>query len=87
MDRIELITIVLTGIFNKNNHDFYDVDMFCEDVRRVKWSDIFKIDTEFQVDFNCALMAWCHQDKHFMLAGQVIIFSELSDWANEVFNG
>jgi lysyl-tRNA synthetase class I len=86
MDRIELITTVLTGIFNKNNHDFYDVDMFCDDVRKVQWKRIFSIDSEFLVDFNCACMAFCHQDKHFELAGQVIVFSELSDWACEVFN-
>lgn len=86
MDRIEIITVVLTEIFNKNNHDLYDVGQFCNDVRSAHWSETFNIDSEFQVDFNCALMNWCHQDKHFMLAGQVIIFSELSDWAMEAFN-
>ena len=55
MDRIELITTVLTGIFDKNNHDFYDVDMFCDDVRKVQWKRIFNVDPEFLVDFNAEL--------------------------------
>ena len=84
---IDSIVETLRFIFNSKDPGFYDVDMFCDDVRNYPWKSVYKMDAEFQVDFNCALMEFCHQDKHFMLAGQVIVFSELSDWACEVFNG
>lgn len=61
----------------------YDVDQFIDDVEQLEWPG--RLDPDAQVNFNCGLMAFCKLS-YFGLAGEVILFTELSDWAARYFN-
>lgn len=68
----------------------YDVENFKADVINYPWWMRFNtLDPEFLVNFNEALMLLCHSDYRywniFGLSGQIIMFSDLSDWANKEF--
>lgn len=89
------IHVFLRGMFEQGIGDFdnpnkyYDVECFKTDVIDFPWWIHFNtMAPEFLVDFNEALMLFCH-DKYcleqFGLAGQVIMFVDLSDWAGKEF--
>ena len=83
----ELVYEQLKCLFNmlKSSGEFIDADMLILCVTRHIWDDLFTYDYESQVNFNCGIMRFCQdQDviSFFGTAGCVIIFTELSDWAN-----
>ena len=80
----------LKCLFNmlKSSGEFFDVDTLIFHATRHIWDDLFTYDAESQVNFNCGIMRFCQdQDviSFFGTAGCVIIFSELSLWANNKF--
>jgi len=85
--------IFCKGIGTDSDDDYselYDVEDFKKDVINFPWADKFNIkDSEFLVNFNMALMLFCHEDaeewNYYGLAGEVILFSDLSDWASKEF--
>ena len=85
--------IFCKGIGTDSDDDYselYDVEMFKHDVMNYNWADKFNINNpEFLVNFNMALMLFCHEDytewNYYGLSGEVILFSDLSDWASKEF--
>lgn len=78
---VDIVSVI--GSVN-NGTNLYDVDMFIDDVTKFEWPG--RLDSDAQVEFNCGLMAFCKLDTYFGLAGEVILFTELSDWAARYFN-
>ena len=78
------ILVKLLDLITLRSNAFYDVDMFIDDVTKFEWPG--RLDPDAQVNFNCGLMAFCKLDTYFGLAGEVILFSELSEWAARYFN-
>lgn len=85
--------IFCEGIGTDSDDDYdelYDVETFKTDVMSYPWKEKFDTeDPEFLVNFNMALMVFCHEDaeewNYYGLSGQVVIFSDLSRWAYETF--
>lgn len=86
----ELVYKQLKCLFNmlKSSGEFFDVDTLIFHATRHIWDDLFTYDAESQVNFNIGAMRLC-QDQDvisiFDAVGCVIIFSELSEWANNKF--
>ena len=57
-----------------------------EDVAHLIW-DGQHVDCDQLVEFNCGLMMYCQETRCYTSSQCVIIFSELSDWAQDYFGG
>lgn len=74
----------LLDLITLHKDEVYDVDMFIDDVTKFDWPG--RLDPDAQVNFNCGVMAFCKLDTYFGLAAEVILFTELSEWAARYFN-
>lgn len=78
------VLVKLLDLITLHSDEVYDVDMFIDDVEQFEWPG--RLDPDAQVNFNCGVMAFCKLGMHFSLAADVILFTELSEWAARYFN-